>query len=398
MKILWITNIPSPYRIDFFNELGKFCELKVIFEKKYSDERDSLWKVYKIENFKGIFLEGKSINTDTAFCPGIIKEIKHDKYDHIVLTNISSPTGIFAALYMKSKRIPYWIEGDGAFYSQKNGIKSRIKKMVKTLEIKGAKGYFSTGKSHDEYYLAYGADPNMIFRYPFSSISNTTYNNALSLTDLELQENREIFCRADEIEKRAIIRKLAKNRLQIPNTTKVILFVGQMIYRKGIDVLLECANKLCNNHEDVIFILVGGSCPKSLEDKVNNMPEKYIRFVPFMSHDELQYYYRAADIFLFPTREDIWGLVINEAMTYSLPIVTTDRCGAGNELVCEGLNGYIVKINDIEKTTQKIDDILLHSDAMGKESRKIIKEYTIEQMAYRHLNVFGGSFANERAL
>ena len=44
MNILWLTNIPSPYRVNFFNELGKYCDLTVLFEKKASDERDKSWK------------------------------------------------------------------------------------------------------------------------------------------------------------------------------------------------------------------------------------------------------------------------------------------------------------------------------------------------------------------
>ena len=77
MKVLFITNVPSPYRVDFFNELGKFCDLTVTFEKRTSDERDKSWLQYKFENFKGIFLKGISLNTDTAFCFGLKKIIKN---------------------------------------------------------------------------------------------------------------------------------------------------------------------------------------------------------------------------------------------------------------------------------------------------------------------------------
>ena len=64
MKVLFLTNIPSPYRVDFFNEIGKYCDLTVLFEKGFSNERDTSWKNYSFDNFKGIFLKGKSIKTD----------------------------------------------------------------------------------------------------------------------------------------------------------------------------------------------------------------------------------------------------------------------------------------------------------------------------------------------
>ena len=57
MKILWLTNIPSPYRVDFFNELGKLCELTVLFEKKAASDRDDSWKNFEAKNFTPVFLK-----------------------------------------------------------------------------------------------------------------------------------------------------------------------------------------------------------------------------------------------------------------------------------------------------------------------------------------------------
>ena len=70
----------------------------------------------------------------------------------------------------------------------------------------------------------------------------------------------------------------------------------------------------------------------------------------------------AADAFVLPTREDIWGLVINEAMAYGLPVVTTDRCNAGLELIKNNVNGYVVHVDDkgeLAKKLQKCFFILL---------------------------------------
>ena len=51
----------------------------------------------------------------------------------------------------------------------------------------------------------------------------------------------------------------------------------------------------------------------------------------------------ASDLFVLPTREDIWGLVINEAMSFGLPIITTRKCIAGTELITDGENGYLLE-------------------------------------------------------
>ena len=79
MRVLFFTNVPSPYRVEFFNELGKLCELTVVFEKKTSNERDKSWGEYKFETFNGVFLPGISISTDSAFCFGFKKIIKEGR-------------------------------------------------------------------------------------------------------------------------------------------------------------------------------------------------------------------------------------------------------------------------------------------------------------------------------
>ena len=66
MKVLYITNIPSPYKVDYYNELGKYCELTALFEAETSTERSEEWKKYRFETFKGIILKGKRVSVDTA--------------------------------------------------------------------------------------------------------------------------------------------------------------------------------------------------------------------------------------------------------------------------------------------------------------------------------------------
>ena len=94
---------------------------------------------------------------------------------------------------------------------------------------------------------------------------------------------------------------------------------------------------------------------------------------------------------LFPTREDIWGLVVNEAMARGLPVITTDRCNAGLELIENKKNGEIVKTDSYEELTNAIKKYLNKSDEelyqQGEESIKRIKEYTIENIAKSHITV-----------
>ena len=82
---------------------------------------------------------------------------------------------------------------------------------------------------------------------------------------------------------------------------------------------------------------------------------KNINFLEFEKKEVLYKYYKAADLFILPTREDIWGLVINEAMAHGLPVITTKKCVAGMELVIKGVNGEIVEVEDFTEMRLAIE-------------------------------------------
>ena len=92
-KVLYIVNVPAPYMVSYFNELGKLVDLTVIFEKNTSTETDKRWGEYQFDNFKGIILKGISTAPDAAFCPGVGRALKDAKtFDFIIVTSMATPT------------------------------------------------------------------------------------------------------------------------------------------------------------------------------------------------------------------------------------------------------------------------------------------------------------------
>ena len=229
MKVLFLANVPSPYRVDFFNELGKYCDLTVLFEKATSDERDQSWGNYKFHNFNGIILQGKSINTDTAFCPSVLKYVLNHSFDRIICTIFTDATGMLAVQAMKLLHTPYYLECDGGFAKDGKGLKEKIKKSI----IRGAAGYFSTGRTCDEYYVTYGAEESKLIRYPFSSLKESDLVKSVP----SVEEKRRL-----------------KKELGIQEK-RVILSVGQFIPRKGFDILMNAVRDI---PRDVGIYFVGG--------------------------------------------------------------------------------------------------------------------------------------------
>ncbi|WP_297668731.1 glycosyltransferase family 4 protein [Thomasclavelia sp.] len=360
LKILYITNVPSPYRLDYFKELGKYCNLTVLFEKSTSDERDSSWTNYNFQNFTGIIMNGYKVSTDSAFCPNVLKYIGKEKFDHIVITDFLLPTGMLAILYMRFFGIKYWLESDGGFSKNGEGIKEKIKKFF----IKNAYGYFSTCDNHDNYYLSYGATPERIFRYIFTSLRDK------DIEETPLVHESKIKLRKD---------------LNI-DSKKVVLGVGRFIHLKGYDNILEVAKIMMK--QDIKFVIIGGNPTEEYLKYIKENNLKNVIFINHLQKDELKRYYRLADVFVHPTRSDVWGLVINEAMANGLPIITTNKCNAGLELISNGKNGYIIDVDNVEELQDAIINTLKNSCQMGNESLRTIKNYTIENMAKEHMVYF----------
>lgn len=362
LKVLWLANVPSPYRVDFFNELGKSCDLTVLFEKRTSDERDQSWLDYKFDCFTGVFLKGKSINTDTAICLDVIRYVKDRSYDYVIVTNVSSPTSLFAVLYMKMHRIAYCLEGDGAFPQKSGFIKTRIKCYL----FHNARLYFSTSQMHDEYFLMYGANKDRIVRYPFTSLKE----NDLLYSILSRDEKEEL-----------------KKRLCMEGE-RVVITVGRMIYGKGFDVLLKSWREMPAN---TTLYIIGGNPTDELLDMIKELNISRVHFLDYKSKQVLFDYYKASDLFVFPTRGDVWGLVVNEAMACGLPVVSTNRSTAGLELVKDGWNGYVIPSDDSDALGDRIRIIIsddLSQKQMGINSLSRIQAYTIEKMAKRHMDIF----------
>ena len=177
-------------------------------------------------------------------------------------------------------------------------------------------------------------------------------------------------------------KKINKNILGINERDLVVLFVAQFTQRKRPLDLLR-AVKIIENKNITILFVGDGEEKKKMEEYVKQNELK-AKFVGFKNQSELPIYYSIADLVIVISDYDPSPKVINEAMNFELPIIVTDVVGTAHDLVKEKENGYIVKVGDIKKISQKIDYLNKNRDFaknMGKVSFEIINEWTFEKDA-----------------
>lgn len=365
MKVLFTTCFLSPYRMDFFNELGKLCDVIVLAEENSGRQthRNEKWFSKSATNFEVINLElpRKRKRARGKFIWAYVKKYRPDI---VVIGGYSTNTEIINLLTSRLHKEKIVLNFDGIAVD--NIYIKSWKDFIKKFLIRSANKYLISGETTYKFLEKFGVNRRNAYIYPFTSLyKSEIMDNVLSKDEKE------------------ILRKT----LNITEE-KIIISVGRFIESKGFDTLLKAAQLMNGN----IGIYIVGDQPS---EKYIEMAEKVkgvkVHFIEFQCKEMLMNYYRASDLFVLPTRSDVWGLVINEAMANGLPIITTDHCVAGLELVENGDNGYIVPINDSDILKDRIMDILNCEQKrilMAKNNLKKIRSYTIENMARINFEAF----------
>jgi glycosyltransferase involved in cell wall biosynthesis len=154
-----------------------------------------------------------------------------------------------------------------------------------------------------------------------------------------------------------------------------VLFLGQVILRKGIQYLIEAARLL--NRESIHFDVVGsiGISKEALQSAPPNMT-----FHGTVSRDRTEEFYRSADVFVLPTLSDGFALTQLEAMAYGLPVIATPNCG---EVVSDGVDGLIVPASDANALAEAFQLLLQDPEklqAMSEATGAKLEQLSLERL------------------
>lgn len=344
-KILYITNIEVPYKVKFFNQLAEKADLTVLYERKKSGNRNDTWAKSVEINYKKVYLNGLNFKNENSISFGIISYINDKSYDEIIISCFNSPIQLFAIMYMKIMGIKFTLSFDGEIFIGKNGFKNHLKRFF----IKGANKYLAAGEVSAQHIKNIVGNADVI-PYYFSSYTQ---------------------------------KELIENGKKTVNREKYVLVIGQYFDYKGLDIAIEVAKK--NRNIKYKFIGMGSRTETFVkEQKVDLIPN--IEIVPFLQKDELIREYQKAAMLLLPSRQECWGLVINEAASFGTPIISTCGSGAAVEFLNQKYPQYLYNPTDIEGIFEAVckmidNDNIAYSNYLMEKGQ----EYSIERMCEAHV-------------
>lgn len=364
INVLYICNFESPYRIDFWNELTKYCNVTVLFtetkeQQAKGQNRDLKW--FKSNNylFESALLRQLKLPFHKHICLDVRKYVLSRKFDIIVFHPYSPLSCVYGIFLCITHRIPYMISSDGGFAKSGKGLKEKFKCFL----ISHAEGVLSTARATDEYLMFYGVKRDNIYRYTLTSIKRS------DILEKEITKDDK---------------KNIRKQLGIEGD-RIIISVGRIIPIKAFDTLVKVMSKF---REDYSLYIIGGTENDELRKIREDNNISNIHYVDFVGKKELSEYYRAADVFVMTTRGDTWGLVINEALANGLPVISSNKCIAATELVKDGFNGYIFEVDDIEALEKAIIQFFEEGTKMSRNALESIQKITIEEMASNHRHIF----------
>lgn len=355
-KILILSIYPAPYRLGLCEFFSNFYQTDVFFEYSNGDKRDKRW-----------FLSGGSHLLDTKNGRQQYKQAYKNlkQYDLVVLYDYATTEGRKLITRCKRAKIPYVINCDGVILTQKRNF---LKDIIKRWLLSKASAYMASGEHAKEYFLRYGAKEDKVFLHGFSTLK-------------ESDMLRECVTQSEKIRLR--------EKLGLPLDKKIAIAVGRFIPLKRYDYLLQEWYRI--DEQCCLLLIGGGDEYEHYQQIIKKDNLKNVIIEQFHPTEELYDYYKAADIFIHPSSYEAWGLVINEAMAKGLPIVVSNTCTAGLELVKEGQNGYLFPMGQEDVAIERIQNLLnddsLRQD-MANESLKTIQGYTMENMAKTHMQIF----------
>lgn len=363
-RMVLITELIAPYRIPVFNALARREEidLHVVFLSR-TDSSQRQWRVYEEEiqfSYEVLPSWRRRVGKfNVLLNRGMAESLRKFAPDVIVCGGYNYVSSWQALRWAKRHRVPFvlWSESTG----QDSRNKHAPMEFLKSQFVKSCDGFVVPGQSAREYLLSLGVRTEDI------SVAPNAVDTALFASAVGPVRQRETQLRA---------------QLALPN--RYLLFVGRLVRSKGVLDLLQAYERLSPAlRKQVSMVFAGeGAMRAELELRARDIHPGRVHFAGFVHREDLATYYGLAECFVFPTRTDPWGLVVNEAMACGLPVICTRVAGCAADLVHE--NGRLVSVGDVAELSSAMEEIATQSEVrlrMGEESRQRIEAYSPERCA-----------------
>jgi glycosyltransferase involved in cell wall biosynthesis len=294
------------------------------------------WDVPLIEGYKSELIPAlggrDSVEGLKPYNFGILQALKRGGYDAIWLHGYAHPSNLRAIWAAKFLGMKVLVRGEpNLLVARRSAGTAGLKDKAVQWLFRQIDGFLAIGSMNREYYLHHGVPEEKIFMVPY-----TVDNEFFQAKAEEAAPNRESL----------------RAELGLAPGRPVVLYASKFTARKKADVLLEAYARLSPDgvqEPAPYLVFVGdGELAPALKARAAELGWDSVRFLGFKNQTELPALFNLCDVFVLASAKEPYGLIVNEVMASGRPCIVSDEVCSGADLIEHGLNGFIVKVDDVD--------------------------------------------------
>lgn len=385
--MIYFLSHPIQYFSPLLKELARHTELEVCYFSDVSlrNNKDAgfgttiKWDIPLLEGYRSDFLKNliktKPVSNGffDVFNPSVIGKLRKTKHKIVIVNGWSYSSNWLVFLFGKLFGKEIWLRAESPLNQELRKSKKIL--FIKKILLKHilfrflVDKFLYIGSQNKAFYQYYGVTQEDRLIYTPYAVDNISFRN----------ESKRLASQKDAIRK----------ELSIPLDKKIILYSGKYIQKKRPLDLLQAFSRIGN--QDYLLIFMGeGELRTEMEHFITKKRLNNVILTGFVNQSQISKYYSIADVFVMCSgMGETWGLSVNEAMNFGLPVLVSETCGSSFDLVQDGINGYTFKEGDVAALAQKLDSILSSDEKrlrMGKASMDIIDQHSIDVIVKNIVN------------
>jgi glycosyltransferase involved in cell wall biosynthesis len=328
MRVVYWNSIPSPYMVDRFNAVADRGELD--FEVWFTDRThpDRSWTIDESTwRFRYRYLPSVAVLGRRLRLPSPL--LQRARPDLLVML-YGEPVYVVGFVLAKLRRMTtmFWAEVTFDSWFRRTALKERLKRLL----FSNVDAILTVGADGQRHAERYGVPRDTIHLAPH------VVDAAHFTSGAELARGG---------------REQLRRELGIEGTC--FIYVGRLWSGKGLDTLLDGFARVAEPSS--LLLLGDGPDETRLRERCEALGLGNVVFAGFKQHDELPRWFAAADVFVFPTLGDPYGLVVDEAMASGLPVISTSAAGEIGLRVEDGVTGFIVPPGDSATLARRLTQL-----------------------------------------
>ena len=384
-KFIFLVSHPIQYYSPLFREIEKHdgIDLEVLYcsDENVEGHIDKgfgvkvRWDIPLLEGYNYKFLKNNSWKPSVfngffgLLNFQIFNELKKEKGSYIILHSWVQATTYLAIIAAKLHGVKLCLRAE-------NPLNQELMKPPPVLFLRRVffqyfffrlfDYFFYIGELNKKLYKYYGVKEDKLVFTPYAVDNERYQNEYLQYKDKKTE---------------------LRSYLELPHDKIIILFAGKYIEKKRPMMLLEVFRSLSNDKTALVF-LGDGELRNKIESYIQKYSLKNVFLTGFKNQTEVGKYFASADIFVLPSGAgETWGLVVNEAMNFALPVIVSDIAGCSSDLVA-GDNGFVFKTH--EELIKQLNFLVNNPEQIlqkGRVSLKRISDYNYDKIVKNLLKI-----------